>query len=271
MQATEDKSKLMTGFIKTQIKDKIARVTIDRPEMRNAFNDEMIIELTNAFYDLGSNPEVKVIILESTGDTFSAGADLNWMKSTIDYSYEENKADAGRLAVMLSSIHKCPKPVIGRIHGASFGGGVGLTCACDIVAATENAFFSLSEVKLGLIPAVISPFVLKKMPRAYAQRYFLTAEKITASKAKEIGFVAEVCKDTDELDQTIDSWIKEILKNGPIAVGLAKKLIEDTYGLELGTAIDHSTSAIAAVRASKEGQEGMRAFLEKRKPNWMND
>jgi methylglutaconyl-CoA hydratase len=259
----------MTQFIRTGIDGQMATVTLARPDLHNAFNDQMIAELNQAFTDLGQNAGVRVIVLAADGKSFCAGADLNWMKSMLEYSFEENVADARKLAQMLRTIAECPKPVIGRIHGAAFGGGVGLTSVCDIAVATEHVTFALTEVKLGLLPAVISPFVLKKMPASQAHRYFLTAERFSAIDAARMGLISGVVPTEQLLDDTIQALAKDICQNGPEAVTLCKKLIDEITGSRnLDEAIDIATRRIAERRISEEGQEGMRSFLEKRPSRW---
>ncbi len=259
----------MSQLIRIEVTYPTARVILARPELHNAFNDAMISDLDSAFQCLGQDPQVRAIILAAEGKSFCAGADLNWMKSMLDYTFDENVADAHRLATMLRTIAECPKPVIGRIHGPAFGGGVGLTSVCDMAVAVASASFCLSEVKLGLLPAVISPFVLAKMPVAQAHRYFLTAERFSAQEAHRIGLISAVVADEAELDSTIDGWVKAICQNGPEAVALCKTLIHEVSERDLDDAITLATHRIADRRISEEGQEGMRAFLEKRPSRWV--
>ena len=259
----------MPQFISIASKNAIARVTLNRTELHNAFNDAMITELVEAFTQLGSDQNVRVIILAANGKSFCAGADLNWMKKMIDYSFEQNVVDALGLAKMLKIIHDCPKPVIARVHGAAFGGGVGLIAACDFAFSVASATFALTEVKLGLLPAVISPFVLKKIPASAAQRYFLTAEKFDATEAQRIGLISEIAEDEAALDQKLDACIETILANGPEAVAQAKVLINNVLAFHWDEAMALTSEMIAGRRVSAEGQEGMKSFLEKRKPNWL--
>lgn len=262
----------MSQWIKTVSTPPIATVTLARPELHNAFDAGMIASLRETFETLGNVPEIRAIVLAAEGKSFCAGADLQWMKSMLNYTFEENVADAEALARMLQAIVQCPKPVIGRIHGAAFGGGVGLTSVCDLTVALPNVPFSLSEVKLGLLPAVISPFVLRKMPRAYAHRYFLTAERFSAEAALQMGFISAIAPDEAAMDAQIQQWVEVLCQNGPEAVGLCKKLIEEVAALsDLEAAIDLTTQQIAARRISEEGQEGMRAFLEKRPSRWVQE
>lgn len=260
----------MPQLIRIEQEQQVASVILARPELHNAFNDQMIEELTQAFTQLGKDPAVRVIVLAAEGKSFCAGADLNWMKSMLAYSFDENVEDARRLAAMLRTIAECPKPVIGRIHGAAFGGGVGLTSVCDMAVATENVTFALTEVKLGLLPAVISPFVLRKMPVSQAYRYFLTAERFTAIEAARMGLISGVSATEQLLDEAIDDLVKHICQNGPDAVSLCKTLIREISTADtLDNAIDIATRRIAERRISEEGQEGMRAFLEKRPAAWL--
>lgn len=241
---------------------------MNRPDLHNAFNEVMIRELRDAFTDLGARGDVRAIILAGEGKSFCAGADLNWMKKMIGYSFEENVEDAHALAAMLKVIHDCPKPVIARVHGAAFGGGVGLIAACDMAIAVDSATFSLSEAKLGLLPAVISPFVLKKIGPGAAHRYFLTAERFGTADALRIGLISETAPDAETLDSRIETIIQAILANGPEAVTQCKTLIEGIWHFDWNRAFDLATKMIAEKRISSEGQEGMKAFLEKRSPGW---
>lgn len=259
----------MSDWIRTEREGPVARVVLARPELHNAFNDEMIANLTGIFREWGQDTSIRAIVLAAAGKSFCAGADLNWMRSMLTYSYEENVADARRLGDMLHAIATCPRPVIGRIHGAAFGGGVGLTSVCDMTVAVQSATFCLSEVKLGLLPAVISPFVLRKIPRSQASRYFLTAERFSAEEAQRIGLVSSVVQTEAEMDAQIGAWVEALCQNGPEAVEHCKSLIESISQADtLTTALDDAVRRIADRRISPEGQEGMRAFLEKRSPQW---
>jgi len=247
----------------------VARVTLNRPDLHNAFNETMIQELKTAFAGFNKQSDVRVVILQAESKSFCAGADLNWMKKMVDYTFAQNIEDAHVLAAMLRTIHDCPKPVIARIHGAAFGGGVGLVAACDMAVALESATFSLSEVKLGLLPAVISPFVLKKIGSGVAHRYFLTAERFSAAEALRIGLIHEVVPDLSTLDERVNALADTLMANGPEAVAQCKVLIEQVCHMEWERSVDITTKMIAERRSSREGQEGMKAFLEKRPPNWM--
>jgi methylglutaconyl-CoA hydratase len=265
----------MGEFVQIAVEETVAgsfaTVTLNRPELHNAFNEVMIRELQEAFAMFGKNSPVRAVILRGEGKSFCAGADLNWMKKMVDYTFEQNVEDAHALAAMFRAIHACPKPVIARVHGAAFGGGVGLLAACDMVFATENAAFCLSEVKLGLLPAVISPFVLKKIGQTHAQRYFLTAEKFNASEARRIGLISEVVPDEQALDSQIAAIVQTLCANGPEAISQCKVLIEQVCRMDWERAVDITTKMIADRRTSKEGQEGMKAFLEKRPPAWVQE
>lgn len=247
----------------------VARVTLNRPEVKNAFNEQLIAEIAEAMNKLSGDANVRAVVLQGAGDAFCAGADLSWMKRAAAFSADENKADARRLAAMLNSIYACEKPVIALVHGACMGGGVGLASACDIVIAAEDAFFALSEVRLGIIPAVISPFVLEAIGARQARRFFLTGERFDAAKAKEIGLAHMVCLRA-QLEGTLDGVIKNLLACGPAAQGEAKKLIRIVAGRPVDERVMEETAGtIARVRSTPEGKEGVAAFLEKRKAAWV--
>lgn len=248
---------------------RLAKVILNRPEVRNAFNELTIAELTAVFATLGNDAETRAIVLSGRGLSFCAGADLNWMKKMADYSHAENLADAGQLATMLSTIYTCPKPVVARLQGDCYAGGMGLVAACDIVIASDKVNFCLSEVKLGLIPATISPYVIKAMGEQAARRYFLSAEKFSASDAARMGLVHELVSE-EELDAKVAQIVHTLLSNSPHAVMQAKRLVRAVGGQEISAALIASTvKDIAEIRASEEGREGVRSFLEKRKPSWL--
>ena len=252
------------------VADKVATVTLNRPELRNAFNENAIAELALAFDKLGRNELVRAIVLAANGPAFCAGADLNWMKKMAGYSHDENAADAARLADMLRTIYLCPKPVVAKVQGDCYAGGMGLVAACDIVVAAEGVNFCLSEVKLGLIPATISPYVIKAMGEQAARRYFLTAERFDATAALRIGFAHEVVT-PEHLDTTVAGIVKALVSNSPNAVLEAKKLVREVVGEPVTDALLADTAQrIAVIRASTEGREGVASFLEKRKPAWLN-
>lgn len=252
------------------VADKVATVTLNRPDLRNAFNEGAIAELARVFDELGRNDAVRAIVLAANGPSFCAGADLNWMKKMAGYSHDENEADAMRLAEMLRTIYLCPKPTVARVQGDCYAGGMGLVAACDIVVASEAAGFCLSEVKLGLIPATISPYVIKAMGEQAARRYFLTAERFDAAEAQRIG-VAHAVVAPEALDATVAGIVKALVNNSPHAVRQAKTLVREIVGQPVDDALLLDTAGrIAAIRASTEGREGVASFLEKRKPTWIN-
>jgi methylglutaconyl-CoA hydratase len=252
------------------VADKVATVTLNRPDLRNAFNEGAIAELARVFDELGRNDAVRAIVLAANGPSFCAGADLNWMKKMAGYSHDENHADAMRLAEMLRTIYLCPKPTVARVQGDCYAGGMGLVAACDIVVASETAGFCLSEVKLGLIPATISPYVIKAMGEQAARRYFLTAERFDAAEAQRIG-VAHALVAPEALDATVAGIVKALVNNSPHAVRQAKTLVREIVGQPVDDALLLDTAGrIAAIRASTEGREGVASFLEKRKPTWIN-
>ena len=252
------------------IADKVATVTLNRPELRNAFNEHAIAELALAFDELGQSDTVRAIVLAANGPAFCAGADLNWMKKMAGYSHDENQQDAMRLADMLRTIYLCPKPTVAKVQGDCYAGGMGLVAACDIVVAGEHAAFCLSEVKLGLIPATISPYVIKAMGEQAARRYFLTAERFDAIEARRIGFAHEVVA-ADALDGAVASIVKALVNNSPNAVKEAKTLVRDIVGQPVDDALLADTAGrIAVIRSSLEGREGVASFLEKRKPTWLH-
>ena len=244
-------------------------LTLNRPEIHNAFNDEVISELLAQLDKAESDPEIRVLVLAGNGKSFSAGADINWMKSMKESSYEENIFDALQLATLLYRLNHCSKPTICRVQGAAFGGGVGLISCCDMAVAVESASFALSEVKIGLIPATISPYVVRAMGERNARRFFQTAETFTADRANAMRLLHEVVKDEAEMDGQIQTWIDALLKNGPHAMSESKRLIGDVVARPLTEDILRCTSEwIAKVRISPEGQEGLKAFLDKRAPDW---
>ncbi|MGB9990508.1 enoyl-CoA hydratase/isomerase family protein [Pseudoduganella rhizocola] len=252
------------------IADKLATVTLNRPDVRNSFNEQTINEIASAFDELGRNELVRAIVLAANGPAFCAGADLNWMKKMAGYSYSENQADAMQLAQMLRTIYLCPKPVVAKVQGDCYAGGMGLVAACDIAVAVQEANFCLSEVKLGLIPATISPYVIKAMGENAARRYFLTAERFSAAEAHRVGFVHEVAA-ADALDAKVAEIVKSLLGNSPNAVKEAKALVRDVVDRPvIDELLADTAQRIANIRASEQGREGVQSFLEKRKPNWLN-
>ncbi len=247
----------------------VTTVTMNRPEKHNAFNAEVIAELTAAFQQVENDPNSRIMILAAEGKSFSAGADLNWMKSMAGYTYEENLRDAGGLAGMLKTLNFLSKPTIARVQGASFGGAVGLVSCCDMAVGSPRASFCLSEVKIGLTPATISPYVVAALGYRASRRYFITAERFGAEKALELGLLSEVVEE-DQLDATVDQLVESLLTNSPQAVGAAKRLVRDVAFREVTDELIADTSErIASIRTSEEGQEGLTAFLEKRSPSWL--
>ncbi len=247
----------------------IATLTLDRPARHNAFDDVMIIELLDAFKLLSTHKSVRAVILKGAGKNFCAGADINWMKRAAGFSKAENEADANRLSDMLNALNTLPVPVIALVHGAAMGGGVGLVACADIVFATRNATFAISEVRLGLIPATISPYVIAAIGERQARRYMLTGERFDAHAAKSIGLVHEVVASDAVLTSIMNDFIEGLLDAGPEAVAAAKQLISDVSGRPITAELRAETARrIARVRAGKEAQEGLAAFLEKRDPGW---
>jgi methylglutaconyl-CoA hydratase len=258
----------MASCLQIEKAGKVATVRLNRPDKHNAFDEHLIAELTHAFRDLASDGAVRVVVLAANGQSFSAGADLDWMKRMSAMGRTENERDAMALANLMEAIERCPKPVIGMIQGAAFGGGVGLVACCDIAIATSSASFCLSEVRLGLIPAVISPYVAAAIGPRACRRYFLTAEKFDAATAAKLGLIHRVVE-PEALEAARDETIKVLLTGGPAAQAAAKDLIRRVTGAPIDDALRRDTAArIADARASTEGKEGIAAFLEKRKPNW---
>lgn len=252
-----------------QQKNQITTVTLNRPELHNAFNEVMIQELTKVFSTLSKDKETRVIILTGNGESFCAGADLNWMKKMANFTKKENLEDSKRLHQMLETIYRCSKPVIAKVNGSAIGGGVGLVAAADIALADENAKFGLSEVRLGLIPAVISPFVIKKIGEANAREYFLTGERFSANQAERMNLVQGIGT-KEAIEKKIEEKIKHLLSAGPEAISECKLLIEKVANQPIEKVSSFTSRKIAERRVSKEGQEGIQAFFEKRKPRWTN-
>lgn len=246
----------------------IAYLTLNRPEKHNAFDEHIIAQLTDYLAQAAEDVSIRALVLGAKGKNFCAGADLGWMQKMVNYSEHENVQDALKLAGLLEALYRFPKPTIARVQGAAFGGAVGLIACCDIGIANKLSKFCLSEVKLGLIPATISPYVINAMSERVACRYFMTAEVFSARRARRLGLLSEVVGEED-LDSTIDGILENILKNGPLAVSAAKKLCQDVAAMPMDQNLLRETSRrIAAARVSEEGQEGLNAFLEKRPPNW---
>ena len=245
----------------------VEHLTLNRPGVRNAFNEDVIAEVTSWARTAAADTSLRVVVLSGAGSVFSAGADAQWMAKMAGYSYEENLADARRMADMFLALNALPQGVVGRIHGAALGGGAGLTAVCDIAVAEAATLFGFTETKLGILPAVISPYVLPKIGPSAARELFLTGMRFGAARAKEIGLVHAVVA-AEALDATVQDYVDELLTASPQAVSAAKRLIPQVAGSSPEAAIDLTARAIATQRVSEEGQEGLRAFLEKRKPHW---
>jgi methylglutaconyl-CoA hydratase len=247
----------------------VARVWLNRPEVRNAFNDEVIAALTRTFEDLSQDKDLRVVVLGAHGKAFCAGADLNWMKAMAGYSWEENRADAQRLADMLWTLDQCPVPVVGRVQGDCYAGGMGLAAICDVLVAVEGATFCLSEARLGLLPATISPYVVRAMGTQAARRYMVTAERFSAVQAQALGMVHALAT-PDTLDAQVDEIVATLVANGPAAARACKALVRDVAGQPITAELRGETARrIADIRASDEGREGLASFLNKRAPAWL--
>lgn len=249
----------------------VLELTLNRPELHNAFDAELISELTIALVEANNDAAVRVVVLSGSGKSFSAGADLNWMRSMANASEEENRVDALQLAALMRTLNYLDRPTIAKIHGAAFGGGLGLLACCDMTVCTESAKFGLTETTLGLVPAVISPYVFRKMGESHARRYFLSGERFSAQQALQIGLVQETVAD-DALDETVDQLISRLLKAAPGAVLASKKLLNAVAGHDeeqQAVQDEYTAQLIATLRVSAEGQEGLNAFLEKRLPDWL--
>jgi methylglutaconyl-CoA hydratase len=254
-----------------EINGATARITLNRPATRNAFNDEVIAELTRAFTELGAREDVRTIVLAAQGPAFCAGADLNWMRRMADYTRAQNLADAAQLAAMLRAIYECPKPTIARVQGDAYAGGMGLVAACDMAVSSDAAHYCLSEVKLGLIPATIGPYVIRAIGPRAAHRYFLTAERFDAAEALRIGLVHEVVP-ADQLDARVAALAQALASASPNALRVCKQLVREVAGRDITPAlIERTVEGIADIRASDEGKEGVQSFLQKRKPAWLQD
>ncbi len=252
-----------------EVRDAVARIALARPEVHNAFDATLIAELTRALREQEADPAVRVVVLSGQGRSFCAGADLNWMKEMAGYGRAENLADATALAAMLTTLHRLSKPTIAQVHGSVFGGGVGLVACCDIAFAADDATFSLSETKLGLVPATIGPYVVEAIGARHARRYFLSAERFTATEACRIGLVHDICP-RDELEGRIGALVRVLLVAGPRAQAEAKALVRALAQQPIDDAMIADTAdRIARIRGSAEGREGVAAFLEKRVPAWM--
>jgi methylglutaconyl-CoA hydratase len=258
----------MTTTLDIQRQGAVARVWLNRPDVRNAFNDAVIAELTTAFRSLGADATLRAIVLGGHGKAFCAGGDLNWMRAMADYSWEQNRADAQALADMLYTLYTCPVPLVGRVHGDCYAGGVGLAAVCDVLVAAEGMHFCLSEARLGLLPATIGPYVVRALGAQASRRYFISAERFSAAEAHRLGFVHELAT-LDTIDAKVEAIVQTLVANGPAAVKASKKLVQDLAGAPLTAELRADTARrIADIRASDEGKEGVQSFLGKRAPRW---
>ncbi len=258
------------GTVVTCVDDRgVATITMNNPDKHNAFDDTIIAELTRAFHAVANDDQVRLVMLASAGKNFSAGADLNWMKRMASYSRDENYRDSEALAEMLRSLNFMPKPTIARVQGAAFGGAVGLVSCCDMAVGTPRASFCLSEVKIGLMPATISPYVVAAIGQRASRRYFTTAERFSADTALQLGLLSQVVE-AEQLDASIEALVTQLLGNSPAAITAAKQLVFDVADQNIDAAlIEETCRRIADIRVSPEGQEGLGAFLEKRPAAWI--
>ena len=257
-------------FLESRREGQVHLLTLNRPDVRNAFNDDVITELTAWAHAVAETADTRVVVIRGAGKVFCAGADANWMARMVDYSRGDNVRDATRMAEMFLALDRLPCVVVGRVHGAALGGGAGLAAVCDIVVADESAVFGFTETKLGILPAVISPFVLPKIGPSAARELFLTGMRFSAARAKEIGLVHEVVP-LDGLDTAVQRYVAECLTASPSGIAASKRLITQVWGRSPAEATAITTEAIAGQRVSPEGQEGLRAFLGKRQPGWVPD
>ncbi len=261
----------MYQSIITEVDDSIGILTLNKAERHNAFDELLIDEMTRGLLELEDDPRVRVVVLSSTGKNFCAGADLNWVRRAATASEQENLRDARELARLMSTLNEFSKPTVARVQGPAYGAGLGLIAACDIAVATYDTLFALTEVKLGLLPAVVCPYVVAAIGERYARRYMLSAERFSAAEAYRIGLVHEIVPGEEQLDEAIGEIIDNLLKNGPQAQAECKALIRLVAGQPLDESIGEETAQrITRVRSTPEGQEGLAAFLEKRKPNWID-
>ncbi|MEW5994352.1 MAG: enoyl-CoA hydratase/isomerase family protein [Candidatus Zixiibacteriota bacterium] len=253
--------------VRFEIDGRVARVTFSRPEVHNAFNVTVIREMQQVFDEIAKDDSLRVVILTGEGKSFCAGADLNWMRGVVKQSFEENLAESNALANLFHSMYTCKRPIVGRINGAAIGGGTGFLAVCDMTIAARSAVFSFSEVKIGVVPACIGPYVIKKIGEGKTRELFITGERMNAERALEVGLVSKVVDD-DQLDAEVDKLTQSILSSGPEAVAMAKRLIREVPGMSPDQYKPYTAEMIARLRISDEGQEGMDAFLNKRKPRW---
>jgi len=254
--------------VKYEKQNRVARVTFNRPEIHNAFNSTVITEMQQVFDEIGKDEGIRVVVLTGAGKSFCGGADLNWMRSVVNQSFEQNLAESNALAELFHAMYSCKRPVIGRINGAAIGGGTGFVAVCDIAIAAQSAVFSFSEVKIGVVPACIGPYVIKKIGEGKTRELFITGERMKAERAHEVGLVNRVVDD-DQLDSEVDKLTESVLSSGPQAVMTAKKLVSEVPAMTPEQFKPYTAEMIARLRISDEGQEGMDAFLNKRKPRWV--
>lgn len=248
-------------------KGPVIYITLNRPRVHNAFNETMVRELRQVFADVSRGEGIRVVVLTGKGKSFCAGADLHWMRKVKDYSFKDNLKESNQLAELMYAIYALPLPTIARVNGAAIGGGAGLVAACDLAIAAQTAQFSLSEVKLGLVPAVISPYVIRRVGESACREFFLTGERLTAEKAQRFGLVNQVVP-PEKLDRAVEERVRQMLTSGPRALNTCKEILRKVPGMSFQEAKAYTAEIIASLRISQEGQEGMSAFLEKRKPSW---
>lgn len=256
--------------IQVRVDGRVGRVSLNRPQVRNAFNAPMIDEIRGAFAELAKDTRVRAVVLDGHGPSFSAGADVNWMRASLDFTERENLEDARRMSDMFDAIDSFPKPIVCRVHGAALGGGMGLMAVSDIVVAAHDSVFGFTEAKLGILPAVISRFVIPKIGQSWARALYMTAERFGPEVAQQLGLVHWIAQ-PEQLDDVVDEKVRELLTSGPQAVQEAKKLIQACIQLPPPELRDETARWIAERRSSDEGQEGLRAFLERREPSWRRD
>lgn len=255
--------------LKLQNNNGVLTIELCRPSVRNAFNDELINDLQSVFDWVAGEKDVRVCVLRGDGPTFCAGGDLNWMQRSIALSRKENLTDTRKLSKMFKTMNECPKPLVGLVQGAAIGGGVGLVSVCDYVVAARDTIFSLSEVRLGIVPACIGPFVLAKIGESHARAYFISAERFDATRAREIGLVHELADGAAGLNAAYERITKNLMQCGPNAMSVAKSLVRNIKACSQAKVMDYVSEVLADLRVTPEGQEGLKAFLEKRKPNWI--
>lgn len=253
--------------LRFETNNRIARITFSRPEVHNAFHSGVIKEMRQVFAEIAMNTDIRAVVITGEGKSFCAGADLNWMKAVAEYKFDQNLTESNELAELFNDMYTCTRPIIGRINGAAIGGGAGFVAVCDIAVGAQSAVVSFSEVKIGLVPACIGPYVIKKIGEGRARELFITGERLTADRAKEVGLLNTVVPDAD-LDKAINALVQQILTSGPNAISMAKELVSKVPAMNAAEYKPFTAEMIAKLRNSAEGQEGMAAFLAKRKPHW---